>query len=123
MKSYSLCSIFFLKYKFNLHLRLTTLFCFISVFIPVLYAGKSWALFRRSCWVVQKLQQLLILAYSVFIRFIRKNNSCLFCFILLYSGFCLEVFFNESQYILKTAPRRGAKPQRKYETPPPQIIV
>ena len=66
---------------------LTTLFCFIFVFIPVLYAGKSWALFRRSCWVVRKLQQLLILAYSVLIRVLGKNNSCLFCFILLYSGF------------------------------------
>ena len=75
------------KYLKNKIAFLTTLFCFIFVFIPVLYAGKSWALFRRSCWVVQKLQQLLILAYSVFIRVIRKNNSCLFCFILLYSGF------------------------------------
>ena len=50
---------------------------------------------------MQKLQQLLILAYSVFIRFIRKNNSCLFCFILLYSGIFLEgIFFNEIQYAL-----------------------
>ena len=85
----SVCGLFLNSYVF-----LSTLFCFISVFIPGLSAGKSLALFRRSCWEVQKLQQLLILAYSVFIRVIRKNNSCLFCFILLYSGIFLEGFFS-----------------------------